>query len=242
MVAPSLVKLELTRASDSAFDVLRESILTRVFSPGDRLDLKALATQLGVSGTPIKDAINRLAAEGLVDIRPRSGTFVAELPPDVVAETFQIRRALECLAAESLIDRLTPDLLQRFSRFVETLERPVKTEADRAEHVRANTALHALIVEASGNQRLFEVYTSLNAPLTIARVHSRRRPDARRLEQERAEHRAILDAIHARDREQLIRALGDHIRRAGDALVADLSARPKRRTDPSERLGLGTAP
>ena len=230
-MAPPLVKLERARASDSVFDVLRESILTRVFSPGDRLDIKALATQLGVSGTPVKDAINRLAAEGLIDIRPRSGTFVAEISPGVVAETFQIRRALECLAAETLVDRLTPDLLQRFSRLLEELDRPIKSEADRAEHVRANTALHALIVEGSGNRRLFEVYTSLNAPLTIARVHSRRRPDARRLEQEHAEHRAIVDAIDARDREQLIRTLGDHIRRAGDVLVADLAARARMRAD-----------
>ncbi len=230
-VTPSLVKLERTRASDSVFDVLRESILTRVFSPGDRLDMKALASQLGVSGTPVKDAINRLAAEGLIEIRPRSGTFVAEISPDVVAETFQIRRALECLAAESLVDRLTPDLLRRFTRLVEDLERPIKSEADRAEHVRANTALHALIVEGSGNRRLFEVYTSLTAPLTIARVHSRRRPDTRRLEQEHAEHRAILAAIQARDRERLVRTLGDHIRRAGEALVEDLAARGRLRDE-----------
>jgi DNA-binding GntR family transcriptional regulator len=60
----SLPKLDRTRASDSVFEVLRDSILTRVFRPGDRLDVKAVATQLGVSPTPVKDAINRLAAEG----------------------------------------------------------------------------------------------------------------------------------------------------------------------------------
>lgn len=227
-VAAPLLRLERTRASDSVFDVLRESILSRVFSPGDRLDMKALAEQLGVSGTPVKDAINRLAAEGLVEVRPRSGTFVAEISPDAVAETFQIRRALECLAAETLVDRLTSELLRRFAALVEDLERPLDTEADRAEHERANTALHALIVEACGNKRLYDIYSSLDAHLTIARVHSRRRPDAKRLEQERTEHRAILEAIQARDAGGLIRVLGEHIRRAADALGEDVSARARR--------------
>jgi DNA-binding GntR family transcriptional regulator len=218
----TLPRLARARASDSVFDVLRESILTRVFSPGDRLDVRALADQLGVSPTPVKDAINRLASEGLIDVRPRSGTFVAEITPDAVAETFEIRRALECLAAETLAERLTPELLQRFTRVMDELERPIKTDADRTKHERANVALHALIVEGAGNRRLQEIYKSLNAHLTIARIHSRRRPDAARLEQEQREHRAILSAIQLRDTEGLVQLLGQHIRRAGRALVDDV--------------------
>lgn len=240
VVTRTLTRLERKRASDSVFNVLRESILSCVFSPGDRLDIKALAAQLGVSGTPVKEAINRLAAEGLVEIHPRSGTFVAEISPDAVAETFRIRRALERLAAETLIERLTPELLQRFTQLVVELERPIKDKAARVAHERANSALHALIIEASGNRRLHEIYNSLNAHLTIARVHSRRRPDARRLEQERKEHRAILDAIQARDAAQLINALDEHIRRAADALLEDVSARRRTTIDndrPAARPG-----
>ena len=86
-----------------------------------------------------------------------------------------------------------------------------------------NVELHLLIVEASGNQRLLELYHSLNAHLTIARIHLRRRPDAARLEQERREHRAIVDAVMARDAKRLVEALGQHIRRAGQALVEDVT-------------------
>jgi DNA-binding GntR family transcriptional regulator len=204
------------------FDILRTNILGRGFRPGDRLDVRALAEQLGVSATPVKDAITRLAAEGLVEIRPRSGTFVAELAPDAVAETFEIRRALECLAAERLVGQLTPDLLARFEAIIDAMERPVSNEHDRAEHEQKNLELHALLVEASGNRRLAELYRSLNAHLTIARIHSRRRPQDERLEQERREHRAILEALTARDPTALINALDRHIRRAGGALVGDL--------------------
>jgi GntR family transcriptional regulator, rspAB operon transcriptional repressor len=217
-----LPRLHRSRASDAVFDILRDKILSRGFVPGDRLDVRALADQLGVSPTPIKDALNRLAAEGLVDIRPRSGTYVAELAIEAVAETFEIRRALECLAAEHVVARLTPDLARRFEAIVASLDRPVTSERDRAEHERKNGELHMLLVESSGNRRLAELYRSLNAHLTIARIHSRRRPDEVRLEQERREHRAILDALRARDAAALVSALDRHIRRAGSALVDDV--------------------
>ena len=204
------------------FDVLREKILTRGFVPGDRLDVRALAAQLGVSPTPIKDAVTRLSAQGLVEIRPRSGTFVAELAVEAVAETFEIRRALECLAAEHVVARLTPDLTKRFETIVTALERPVTSERERVEHERKNSELHSLLVQSSGNRRLAELYRSLNAHLTIARIHSRRRPDSVRLEQEQREHRAILEALMAREAAALVSALDRHIRRAGNALVDDV--------------------
>jgi DNA-binding GntR family transcriptional regulator len=219
----TLPKLDRTRASDSVLEVLRDSILTRVFRPGDRLDVKAVATQLGVSPTPVKDAINRLAAEGLIDVRPRSGTYVAEISPQAVAETFEIRRALECLAAETLVPRLTKELDERFEKLIDALEHPVDDESGRRLHEESNVEFHLLIVEASGNQRLLELYHSLNAHLTIARIHLRRRPDAARLDQERREHRAIVDAIVARNAKALVEALGHHIRRAGLALVEDVT-------------------
>jgi DNA-binding GntR family transcriptional regulator len=219
----TLPKLDRTRASDSVFEVLRDSILTRVFRPGDRLDVKAVATQLGVSPTPVKDAINRLAAEGLIDVRPRSGTYVAEISPQAVAETFEIRRALECLAAETLVPRITPELIERFEKLIDALEIPIEDDGTRLIHDESNVHFHLLIVEASGNQRLLELYHSLNAHLTIARIHLRRRPDNARLDQERREHRAIVDAIVARDAKRLVEVLGQHIRRAGQALVEDVT-------------------
>jgi DNA-binding GntR family transcriptional regulator len=217
-----LPRLPRSRASDSVFDVIRENILGRGFRPGDRLDVRALADQLGVSATPVKDAVTRLAAEGLVEIRPRSGTFVAELAADAVAETFEIRRALECLAAEHVVSRLTPDLLARFRAIVDALERPVSSDRERAQHEQKNVELHTLLVEASGNRRLTELYRSLNAHLIVARIHSRRSPEEARLEQERREHRAILDALEGGDATALVSALDRHIRRAGAALVDDV--------------------
>ena len=219
----TLPRITHNRASDSVADTLRASILGSVFRPGQRLDVKLLSEQLGVSPTPVKDAINRLAAEGLIEIRPRSGTFVTDITPKMVEEIFEIRCALECLAAELTMARMTPALLARFSELTRQLELPVGSEVERTEHERANIALHMLFVESSGNQRLVEMYRSLNAHLTIARIHSRQRPDEHRLDAELKEHRALLAAVEAGDTKNLVKVLGDHIRRAGRNLVEDVA-------------------
>jgi DNA-binding GntR family transcriptional regulator len=222
MSSSPLPRIARLRASDSVVDVLRDGILSTAFQPGERLDVKALADQLGVSPTPVKDAINRLAAEGLIEIRPRSGTFVAEISPEMVGEIFEIRRALECLAAERMVERLTPDTLAIFRELTARLNRPVTNEAERIAHEQANLALHILIVETSGNQRLLELYRSLNAHLTIARIHSRRRPEPHRIAAELDEHQALLEALESRDGARFVQVLGDHIRRAGHDLVEDV--------------------
>ena len=98
-----LPRVTRERASDSVFEVLRDGILTQVFKPGERLNIPDLAARLDVSLTPVKEALNRLAAEGLVRIRPRSGTFVAELSPEDVAEMVAfIRNSPRGIAARTL--------------------------------------------------------------------------------------------------------------------------------------------
>jgi DNA-binding GntR family transcriptional regulator len=86
-VAVKLTKVKRERASDSVFKVLRESILDQTFLPGQRLDVKMLAEKLDVSLTPVKDAITRLMVEGLIELRPRSGTYVSLLSPRDIEET-----------------------------------------------------------------------------------------------------------------------------------------------------------
>ena len=79
-----------------------------------------------------------------------------------VAETFEIRRA-SSVSAERVVGRLTPDLLARFEAIIDAMERPVSSERDRTDHERKNVELHTLLVEASDNRRLAELYRSLNA-------------------------------------------------------------------------------
>jgi DNA-binding GntR family transcriptional regulator len=214
-----LTKLKLERASDGVFNILRECILDQTFLPGQRLDVKMLAEKLDVSLTPVKDAITRLMVEGLIELRPRSGTYVSQLSPEDVEETLAIRRALECLAAESVAKNLTDKDLAWFEESVVQLER---SEKDRQLHEKQNSEFHLRLVELSRNKKLIETYRSLNAYIKVARVHHANSSWRDRVVEEREEHRKVVEALRARNSSALRRALNEHILRASAALIQDL--------------------
>lgn len=217
------VKLQRQRAVDAVYDALRSAIINSVLRPGERLNVDELAERLGVSLTPVRGAIQQLATEGLVEIRPRSGTFVASLTIQDVDETFRIRCALECLAGRDAIDKFTEADVRRLKEILRALKKPVRTEEDRAAHDRNNSELHQTIIRASGNRRLQEIYEGLNTHLRIARIHAGHIDWVSRLRDEQAEHEAIVAAIERRDAAGLETALTQHIYRAKDDMIRALS-------------------
>lgn len=219
-----LTRIARRRAMDEVYDSLRQAILGHVFRPGDRLQVEEIAEKLGVSLTPVRHAIQQLATEGLIDIQPRSGTYVAKLSQRDVEETSQIRCALECLAGDLAVERITPKELHDIETVIRDMERPVESEEDRKRHEADNRRFHILLVRASGNQRLAEMYESLNAHLQIARVHSEEQDWQSRLTQERGEHEEIFRALEAGNGKRLRKALTAHIYRAKDALRKALEA------------------
>lgn len=220
----SISPLKHESVADKVFKILRESILTEVLPPGTRLHLHDLAAKLGVSITPVNDAVNRLAFEGLVEIRSRGGKFVSSVSLLAVAETFELRAALECLAAEKMIPRLTPDLVERFRELTRALEKPVTSARERTWHEQKNTELHRLIIQSAGSGKLNEMYQTLNTHITIARVHCGGQNWSHRLADEVNEHHAILQAIEQRDSSALVKLLRQHIDRAKASLLADLES------------------
>jgi len=217
-----LTRLTRQRASDDVYQALRQSILSQLFDPGQRLQVDEIADKLGVSLTPVRHAIQQLCTEGLLEIRPRSGTFVAQLTAEDVEEAFDLRTALECLAAERAVERVTSEQLAELHRLLGELTRPVLTEEDRKRHEQDNRCFHRLLVTASGNRRLAEAYEGTNAHLQIVRVHSRQADWAERLQVEQAEHEEIAAALEARDLFRLQTALRNHIQRARKSLIEGL--------------------
>ena len=207
----SLSRITRRRATDEVYDAMRQAILTRVFKPGERLQVEEISAKLGVSLTPVRHALQQLATEGLVDIHPRSGTYVSAVSPEDIEETFEIRCALECLAAERAVTRITPTQLARIRELLRILSRAVIGERSLKEHEKANVELHETIIEASGSRRIRELYDSLYAHIKIARIHTseahqdRRRDWTSRLEEEQKEHAAIVRALEAR------RCSGTHV-------------------------------
>jgi DNA-binding GntR family transcriptional regulator len=218
-----LGKIERRRAVDDVYQAVREAILDRRFPAGMRLNVDELASQLGVSLTPIRSALQLLAAEGLVDVHSRSGTFVATLSRRDLEETFDIRCALECLAAERAAN-LTEEHLEKARKLLAILAKSIKNDSQRKVHEQANSEFHNLIIQSADNQRLADMYESLQAHIAMCRVHRQDGNWELRLPKEQQEHEEIVQAMERRDSKALVKALRNHILRAKEVLVGNLRA------------------
>ncbi len=215
--------VERRRVSDSVYEELLRAILDHRFRPGERLVIPELANGLGVSQMPVRQAIDRLSEEGLVDVRPRSGTYVAQADEQEVAETFDIRRALDRLAAETAVLHVCDQDIDELEDYVRQMDGYAERESsEMGKHDRINWEFHLLIVRLSGNEKLYEMYKQLNAHLKIASVHVSNLDWASRVPQAQREHRAIVDALCERSSSELAKVLSVHVERSKAALIGDI--------------------
>src|SRR6478672_622864 len=129
---------------------LRQEILDNRLPPGSELNEVALSQALGVSRGPVREAIGRLASEGLVTVRPRRGAVVTALSAQEFLAAYQVREALETLAIRLAVPRLGPEDIDRLQVYVDEMVR-YADEPDVDAFFRANAAFHATFVEASAN-------------------------------------------------------------------------------------------
>jgi len=175
---------------------------------------------------PIKEAVARLASEGLLDIQSRRGTYVSRVDARDLAETFAVRRALELLAGELAVEHVTPEVIARMNDLIARMEKSAAAR-DVNEHLDKNFEFHELILELSHNRKLMEIYRQLRASIHIAGVHFRSENWLARVDQEQREHRAIVRALEKRDPEAVVRAISNHLKRAKESLVADVQSSQK---------------
>jgi GntR family transcriptional regulator, rspAB operon transcriptional repressor len=204
--------------ADAAYAVLSERILNGSFKPGQRLMVKAIASQLHISPTPLKSALSILEREGLVTINPRSGTYVTPIDMHDLADVLLVRRALEMLAAESAIERATATDLIDLEQLVDKVWR----SRNIVEHYQLNAQFHQRLVELSGNRTLVGMYRQLHAHLRVAFVHARSETWRDRIDLEEHEHRAITNAMKQRDRDAVQLAVDRHCSRTAAALVSEI--------------------
>ena len=131
---------------DVVFNTLRQAILTGELKPGERLMEIHLANKLGVSRTPIREAIRKLELEGLVTMIPRRGAEVAQITEKSMNDVLEVRRAMDALCVELACDRITPEELQDLKKACDTFEAAVKTD-DIKQIAQADVALHDIIVQ-----------------------------------------------------------------------------------------------
>jgi DNA-binding GntR family transcriptional regulator len=202
--------LNLSQLNQQVYELLREQILTGAFTPGQRLSIGAIAKHLDISVTPVRDALRRLASDGLVTMIPRRGTFVAEFTRQAVQETFQARRIIEGASAERL-DRISDRTLRRLEKIVDTQEslRDGTRFTDYETHIGLDTEFHRHIVDLLGNERIAKFYEELRWPMQITR--GLYYTDSLRADRTVAEHRAVVEAMKKKDVNELKRAILDHL-------------------------------
>ena len=191
------------------YEYLREEIISERLQPGTELQEVALSEELGVSRGPIREAIGRLAAEGLVTVRPRRGALVRSLSKDEFLELYQVREALEVMAVRLAVPKLEAGDLGELEKLIGIMGR----HAERlvvAKFFEANVAFHARLFEASGNERLQELYGQLVGQMGRYRMRSLTLRG--NLQRSVAEHSAILRAARHGDADRAAHLMSEHIR------------------------------
>ena len=193
---------------EETVDRLRDLIVQGELAPGSRLNERVLTARLGVSRTPLREAIKLLATEGLVDLLPNRGAVVAPIDPARIAETLTVMGALESLAGELVCAQASDESLADIRALhYEMLAMHARRDLDG--YFRYNQAIHLKIVEASRNAVLAQTYRQLNA--NVRRVRYMANLSAERWDAAVQEHEAILAALNARDAARLKRLLRDHL-------------------------------
>lgn len=192
------------------FVTLRKQILRGELKPGERLMEISLANKLGVSRTPIREAIRKLEHEGLVVMIPRRGAHVAEITRQELNDVLEVRLSLEILAIEKAVERMKEPDIRKLKRaeaeFAELVERD---DVDLTELGEADEHFHDIIYEGTGNRRLIQIINNLREQMYRFRVEYMKTKNIRQTLVD--EHDAIVRAVEAHDKEEAVRLTKLHI-------------------------------
>lgn len=191
------------------YQTLREAILSLAYRPGEILRKPEICEALGVSRSPVADAVARLAGEGLVDVIPQAGTFVARFSMAEIREGAFLREAIEVAAIERVAETITEDQLTQLRRNL-TVQAALIADGDVPGFYQMDAAMHELILSYTGFRRLAQVSDS--AWLHVNRARQLILPVPGRIAATLDEHRAILAALELRDPDAARLATRHHLR------------------------------
>ncbi len=211
---------------DVVFNTLRQAILTGELKPGERLMEIHLANRLGVSRTPIREAIRKLELEGLVTMIPRRGAEVAQITEKNMIDVLEVRRALDMLCVELACDRIDAGELEELEDACEKFEQAVHSK-DAKRIAQADVALHDIIVQATGNSRLVQLINNLSEQMYRYRYEYIK--DSSQHNRLIEEHRIIYESIVKKDRVTAAAAAKMHIDNQERAIIRQIRLEQNRR-------------
>lgn len=204
---------------DVVFNTLRQAILTGDLKPGERLMEIHLANRLGVSRTPIREAIRKLELEGLVTMIPRRGAEVAQITEKSMNDVLEVRRALDALCVELACERISDEEIRSLRSACEYFERAVRGK-DAKKIAQADVDLHDIIVQATGNQRLIQLVNNLSEQMYRYRYEYIK--DSTQHGRLIEEHRVIYESIVKRDKVAAAKAAKIHIDNQEKAIIRQI--------------------
>lgn len=223
--APILPKLARQHLHDTVVAHLRKLIVESVLPPGTKLNERELCEMMGISRTPLREALKALAAEGLIVIEPNRGASVYKMTRDEVWETFEFVSGLEAMAGELACARITPEEVQEIRALHDGML-ACKANGDLPGYYSRNQAIHNKIAAAARNAVLLHTYLGMNQRLQALRLKSNVVPD--KWDQAVGEHERMMEALDARDGKRLGALLAAHLlaKRAAAMELLDASPAP----------------
>ena len=204
---------------DVVFQTLRKAILKGELQPGERLMEVQLANRLGVSRTPIREAIRKLELEGLVTMIPRRGAEVAEITEKNMRDVLEVRRALEELAVKIACEKITEEELVFLAQVAKKF-RDVMHGDDLMKITEADVEFHEIIYESTGNARLIQILSNLREQMYRYRVEYLKDYNSHGILAE--EHDEIVKALCARDTERACKAIVSHIENQQSSIIKSI--------------------
>lgn len=218
-VAPAglaLPKLARQHLHDTVVEHLRHLIVEAVFPPGTKLNERTLCETMGISRTPLREALKALAVEGLIEISPNRGASVYKMSPVEIRETFEVMSGLEALAGELACERISEGEIAEIKALHYAML-TCKAQNDLPGYYSRNQAIHDKINEAARNSVLRQTYLSINRRLQALRFKSNFKSG--KWDRAAHDHEEMIEALEARDGKRLAAILRQHLLDKRDAVM-----------------------
>lgn len=211
-------------AARRVYGLLRQRIVDMSMLPGTRIVEKELADELGTSRTPVHEAVQRLAEEGLIEVLPRVGTFVARIPLDSLEEAMLVRCALETAIIEKATQRATPEGIASLRAILALQAECIAHDDIRGFH-RTDENFHAALAELSGYPGVWPMI--LQAKTQMDRYRQLTLPLEGRMSDVMAEHREVVEAVASGDPQYAVTAMRSHLDHVLPVLEITRKLRPE---------------
>jgi GntR family transcriptional regulator, rspAB operon transcriptional repressor len=213
--------IDVTNINEKVYQLIKQNIIKFIYPPGHNLNINELKDALGVSPTPIKDALFKLAGEGLVVIYPRKGTYVKDVTGEDIHEIIQTRLILETAVVADIANRISDEQLQILEGFYQK-GLSIKVDQDNIDDYKAfmesDSQFHLSFFLFWGNKRVTEIYRNLNAHMQIARYRLMHHTRSKNPWTDQ-EHREILTALQERNTARAQEAVRRHLVRLEKACL-----------------------